>query len=314
MGRDHLKTIVIVTGPTASGKSQFALDLALSHHGIIVNADSVQLYRDLPVLSASPSPDDFKKIQHYFYGVLTPLDQWNAALWCDRVLNLLKTPDVQNKQLFIVGGTGLYLKGLIEGFAAIPEIHPDYRIEAAKELQRRGYDQFFQDLALLDPKIAQRLNPRDTQRLMRTWEVYHGTGKPLSYWQDQPKKCLTKGYRFIIFYLNPSKSMLVERSDQRFDQMITQGALREVQNLINENISEEAPIYKTLGARPLAQYLKGQQSLEGATLIAKKSTHHYIKRQQTWFRHQLGFCYKIDDFYCEDALRYGQSVLKEINN
>ncbi|MGI4851852.1 MAG: tRNA (adenosine(37)-N6)-dimethylallyltransferase MiaA [Janthinobacterium lividum] len=316
MTRDYLKTIVIVTGPTASGKSQFALDLALQHQGVIINADSVQLYRDLPLLSASPTPDNVKKVNHYLYGVLSPLDQWNAALWSERVLDLLKTPGLQDKTPFIVGGTGLYIKGLIEGFVEIPHIPCNYRDQALERLETLGYDQFFQELTKIDPKIAQRLGPRDTQRLIRAWEVYHGSGKPLSYWQDQPKNCKTEHYRFITFCLNPLKSLLIEKADQRFDHMMAQGVLEEVQHLIGQDIPEDAPIYKTLGARPLADYLNGkdQYTLEEAIATAKKSTHHYIKRQQTWFRHQLTSCHKIDDFYSEDALRYGKSVLKEVNH
>ena len=313
MTKDQPKIIVIITGPTASGKSQFALDLASLHNGVILNADSVQLYRDLPILSAHPSPLAFLKIKHYFYGVLNASDQWNAALWCDRIIELLETEDLQDKLPFIVGGTGLYIKGLMEGFAPIPVIDPFYREEALQKLQTLGHDQFFHDLYQFDPIMAQKLNPHDTQRLIRAWEVYHGTGRPLSYWQAQPKNCKTKHYRFVTFCLNPPNTMIKKQANKRLDEMINEGALIEIQHLIDKNIPDDAPLYKTLGARPLSDHLKGLQSLEQAIDMTKTSTHQYIKRQQTWFRHQLTSCYKIDDFYSEEALRYGQSVLKEFN-
>lgn len=313
MARDLPRPIVVITGPTASGKSQFALDLAVYCHGIILNADSVQLYRDLPILSASPSCADKSKIQHYFYNTLDPFAQWNAVLWCRRVLEFLETSEAQDRPAILVGGTGLYLKALMTGLIHIPDIHPKYRRVACQELIKRGSCQFFQDLAAIDFETAQRLDPRNTHRLIRAWEVYHGTGKPLSYWQNQPTDCQTTAYRFITFYLNPAKSDLVERADQRFDAMMAQDALHEVQNLLDKNVTEDAPIYKTLGARPLTDYLKGHLSYEQAALRAKISTHQYIKRQQTWFRHQLTPCHTIDDFYSKEALRYAQSVLKEIN-
>lgn len=302
---------IVIAGPTASGKSRLALELAQTCNGVIINGDSVQLYQDLPILSAQPTPDDFSKATHRLYGMLPGEKNCSAALWCEMVVGTLEECR-QNKQLpFIVGGTGFYLKALMEGLVPTPSVPKEIREKALERCHKIGLKNLFREVESFDPDIAKRLKFQDQQRVMRAWEVYHFTGKPLSAWQLSPKVLYAPRYHFLPVSLNPARENLLKKADSRLDKMIEQGALEEVKALLDKKTARTAPVFKALGASQLADYLEGLVSLEKALEKTRKLTHDYIKRQQTWFRHQLAALHRIDDFYCKDTLRYVQSVIKE---
>lgn len=304
---------IVIAGPTASGKSHLALELAQACNGVIINADSVQLYENLPILSAQPTPGDFCKATHRLYGVLPGEKNCTAALWCEMVRDILKEC-CQNKKLpLITGGTGFYLKALMEGLVPTPPIPKEIRDKTIARCHEIGLKNLFREVEGFDPDIAKRLQVQDQQRVMRAWEVYHFTGKPLSVWQASPRVLYAPDYTFLSVYLNPPREKLLQKADSRLNKMIEQGALAEVKSLLDKKIPPSAPVFKALGALQLADYLEGLISLEKALAKTRKITHDYIKRQQTWFRHQLATPYRIDDFYCEDTFRYVQSVIKEFN-
>lgn len=304
---------LVIAGPTASGKSRLALELAQAYSGVVINADSIQLYQELPVLSAQPGPDDLQKAKHCLYGVMAGEKSCTAALWCEMVLEVLEECR-ENKALpIIVGGTGFYLKALMEGLSPIPPVPQDIRENAIKRCREVGLKNFYKEISAFDPDMAKRLKIQDQQRLIRTWEVYHATGKSLSSWQAHPKIKHASMYHFVTLYLDPPREGLIKKADSRLDDMVRQGALTEVRALLDKKIARTTSVFKALGAQQLADYLEGLIPLDVALKKAKKLTHSYIKRQQTWFRHQLTTPHRINDFYSKDTFRYAQSVLKEFD-
>ena len=302
---------IIIAGPTASGKSALALALAQAYDGVVINADSIQVYEDLPVLSAQPSPQDQRKVPHKLYGIISGKGFCTAGLWCEQAAQSLKTCSEEKKVPILVGGTGLYLKALTEGLSPIPKISQEIRDKTLQHCHEVGLEQMHQEIAVFDGETSCRLSPHDRQRVMRAWEVYHGTGYPLSYWQKKTKVPYINTYDFITVCLDPPRDVLVERADKRLDQMMAQGALEEVQKLLSQNISRTSSVFKALGAREFARYLSGQCSFDEALLETKKATFSYIKRQQTWFRYQMQTPHRLNDFYSKDTFRYTQSVIKE---
>jgi len=278
--------IHILCGPTASGKSALALHKASECDGVIINADSMQIYDALPLLSARPDKTEMGDIPHRLYGVLPAAERCSARAWRDmaekeitRILDRGKTP-------IVVGGTGLYIKALIDGLSDIPDVPPEIRERTVLMQSDLGNPDFHTALAARDPLMAARLNPNDTQRMIRAWEVLEATGKSLSYWQSMPRIGPPEDWRFHVTILRPERSALHERCDRRFDQMIERGALDEVRNAM-PHLKETDPITHALGYRPLRDHLLGQIDLDTAITAAKAETRQYAKRQDTWFRHQI---------------------------
>lgn len=284
----HLsKTIFVIAGPTASGKSVFAAEFAEKHNGIIINADSVQVYKDLEILSSRPSPDAFLKVPHKLYGFLDAHDSCSAGLWRSLVLKEIQECYQQGKLPVIVGGTGLYLKILTEGLSPIPQIDKNIRV-LARERAQKNIQALYDELAELDPVIVTRLKPTDSQRIVRAWEVVKSTGIPLSEWQ---RKCLPPSNQqekiFTNILLLPPREEVNLRADVRLDHMLKNGVLAEIEGILKQKVDPASTIYKAIGLRDFAAYLQGQISLEEALTKAKIATHQYIKRQYTWFKNQF---------------------------
>ena len=285
----HLsKTIVVIAGPTASGKSVFAVEFAEKHNGVIINSDSVQVYKDLEILSSRPSSDALLKVPHKLYGFLDAHESCSAGLWRSLVLKEIQECYQQGKLPIIVGGTGLYLKILIEGLSPIPQVDENIRALARERAQNEGTQTLYNELAELDPVIVTRLKPADSQRVVRAWEVMKSTGIPLSEWQ---RKCMISSNQqekiFTNILLLPPREEVNLRADARLDNMLKSGALKEVENILKQNVDPASTIYKAIGLREFATYLKNQISLKEALTKAKIATHQYIKRQYTWFRTQF---------------------------
>ena len=280
------KNVVVIGGPTASGKSGMALDIAVALGGTVINADSMQLYTDLDVLTARPGAEDLARAPHRLYGVLPASERGSAARWRDMALVEIAAAHAAGRLPVVVGGTGLYLRTLMEGLSAVPSIPEDVRKAAHARLRALGGEAFRAELVARDPASA-KLNPGDTTRLTRAWEVLEATGHPLSHWQTQTAEGAPEGLRFTVLVLDPPRDALYANCDRRFRVMMGQGALDEVRQLDARNLDPDLPAMKALGVPELRAHLRGELSLDEAIALAQQSTRRYAKRQVTWFRHQL---------------------------
>ena len=278
--------LIIVAGPTASGKSALALAIARQFDGTIINADSMQVYRDLRVLTARPDDDALAQAPHRLDGILDGAELCSAARWADLAHGEIAAAHAAGRLPIVVGGTGLYLRTLLHGIAAVPEIPDDVR-EAARARHRQiGGDAFRAELALLDPASAGKLPSGDSQRLVRAYEVVRATGRTLGDWQRAGAEGVPR-YDSRLFVILPPRDALYAACDGRLAAMIATGALDEVRALTTRGLSPDLPIMKAVGVPELAGYLAGQTDLPAATAAAQQATRRYAKRQYTWFRHQL---------------------------
>ncbi len=276
------RPVLIIGGPTASGKSGLALAVAERISGVVINADSMQMYQGLPLLTAQPPPEDFKKTPHRLYAALMPGEPCSAARWRDLALAEIAGAQAEKKLPIIVGGTGFYLKTLLQGISPIPPIPPEFRDRAAALQKELGNPGFHQALEKRDPDTAARLDPLNTQRLIRAWEVLEATGKSLAAWQSAPPVPPPPHLRFITVALLPPRAALYEACNARFKAMLRLGVLEEVRQF------KKLSLYsKALGYAELSDHLDGKMSLEDAVAAAQQATRRYAKRQVTWFRHQM---------------------------
>jgi tRNA dimethylallyltransferase len=299
---DKVKAVVIA-GATASGKSALALELAADTGGIIINADSMQIYRDLPILTAQPDFASMAAVPHRLYGILPLDDPATAARWAELAAEEIKAAWAAGRAPFLVGGTGLYLRALLEGFAPIPEIDPAYRAEAQALLAEIGPAQLHARLQSRDPETATKLRPSDSQRLMRAWEVLAATGKP-----STPPLAVEA----LSFVTAPARDQLYAACDDRLITMVAKGAVEEVAaaRRIYSDADQDQAGFKALGFRELARHLEGEISLEEAVSAAQQATRNYAKRQGTWFRRQLpGAIFLAPD---REAMKFSQSSLAAI--
>ena len=280
------RCVVVVAGPTASGKSALALALAEAFHGVVINADSMQVYDALRILTNRPDGTHERRAPHRLYGVVPAAEPSSAAYW--RTLALAEiTAALDAGQLPIVtGGTGLYIRALIEGLAPIPPIAAEIRDHARALHARLGGGAFHDMLAAKDPEMAARLSPGDSQRLIRALEVHEATGRSLAEWQRLPPD--GEGLRDPVFtcLLLPPREPLYAACDGRFLAMIEAGALEEARALVD--FDPALPVMKALGVPQLHRHIAGETSLAVAIAQAQKATRNYAKRQLTWFRHQIG--------------------------
>ncbi|OIR06264.1 tRNA dimethylallyltransferase [mine drainage metagenome] len=293
-----MKKAIIVAGPTASGKSALALALAQAVNGVVINADSMQVYAGLRVLTARPSPADEALAPHRLYGVLAPSDLCSVGRWRALALAEMEAAWAAGRLPVVVGGTGLYLRALTQGLSPIPEIPETVRAETRALLERLGNQAFHARLAGRDPVMAARLHPGNSQRLARAWEVLEATGRSLADWQDQPAPDRLEAATATVL-LAPPREALYQSCDRRFLAMLEQGALDEVAALMALRLDPALPVMKALGVPELAAHLAGRLGLEQAMAQAQQATRHYAKRQSTWFRHQLAADFVLNAQYSE---------------
>lgn len=278
--------VLVIAGPTASGKSRLALDLASARRGTVINADSMQVYRELRILTARPGVAEMERAPHRLYGILSAAEACSAARWRALAVAAIEEARGEGRLPILVGGTGLYLKALFEGLADIPPIPSAVRDAARARHRELGGEAFRAELACRDPDSAARLAAGDTQRLIRAWEVVEGTGRPLPAWQRAGAAEKT-GYVYRTILVMPPRDALYAACDARFDAMVAAGALDEVRALMALGLDPALPAMKSLGVRELARHLAGEGSLEQAGEKARQATRNYAKRQTTWFRNQL---------------------------
>lgn len=279
--------VVLVAGPTASGKSALALELAETFDGVIINADSMQVYRELEVLSARPGKSEEARAPHRLYGVMAAAVPCNAGRWRTLALAEIDAAQAAGRLAIVVGGTGLYLRALTEGLAPVPEVPAAVRAEAARLHDRLGGARFHAALGLRDPVMAARLEAGDRQRLIRAWEVMAASGTSLAEWQALEPVGRVLDVPVAKLVLDPPRDELYDRCDARFAAMVAAGALDEVKALLALRLDPELPVMKALGVRELASHLAGQSTLEEAVAAGQQATRRYAKRQDTWFRNQM---------------------------
>ncbi len=279
--------MVLIAGPTASGKSAMALEFASRHNGVIINADSMQVYDALPILTARPSGDEMQEVPHRLYAHVPPGIAYSSARWLEDAAAVLGELRRQQRMAVVVGGTGLYFTALLGGLSPVPRIDPDIR-QQARELAAQDRDELFALLRQHDPQSAERFEPADTQRATRALEVVLSTGRTLGDWQALPGTPVIAASDHVRrFVLEPPRAVLHQRIDMRFDQMIEQGALEEVRAFSDLGLARDLPIMKAIGFREIEHYLAGTISLTESIERAKAATRQYAKRQSTWFRGQF---------------------------
>jgi tRNA dimethylallyltransferase len=274
--------LVVIAGPTASGKSALALALAEQIGGVIVNADSAQLYRDIRVLSAAPTDEDRQRAEHRLYGVQDGALPCSAAEWAAMARPEIGQIHASGRTPLLVGGTGLYLRTFLDGIAPVPEIDPAVRerVRATPVADNRA------KLAMLDPAAAARLKPADGARINRALEVILSTGRTLAEWQRQREGGIADAAELRALVLLPPRKWLYQRCNERLAQMIDQGAVTEVEALLARKLNPNLPVMRAIGVAELAGYLLGEQTLDAAIAAAQQATRRYAKRQYTWFAHQ----------------------------
>lgn len=275
--------MALIAGPTASGKSALALAIAERHRGTVINADSAQVYADLRVLSARPSVEEEARAPHRLFGHIDAASDHNAARWAAEARAEIAAARDAGRLPILVGGTGLYLRTLIDGIAPVPEIDP--RIRA--EIRALPVTEAHAALAVADPAAAARLNPADTTRVARALEVVRSTGRPLSHWQAQRVGGIGDAVALIPTILLPPRDWLFDRCDRRLAAMFDQGAVDEVRALLRRgDVAPDAPVMRAIGVREIVAMLAGETSRDDALARARIATRQYAKRQYTWFRNQ----------------------------
>lgn len=281
------KKAYIICGPTASGKSILANKLAKKNGGAIINADSMQLYNALEMLSASPNADEKKELKHFLYNFVSPNKRYNLGDYikdCQDALNLACDQDLVP---IIVGGTGMYINGLIEGISNIPEISNEIRDSVQNQIATNTVQYVHQLLEKCDPKSASKINSADTQRVGRSYEVFLQTGKSILEFQKEKTKSILSDFVLEIIYLKPSREFLYKNCDTRFMAMVNSGVIDEVQEFRQKYPEVNFGISNALGFKELWDYLENNTNLEEAIITAQTKTRNYAKRQFTWFNNQL---------------------------
>lgn len=300
---------IVVAGPTASGKSKLALDLALALNGVIVNADSMQVYQGMPILSAVPTADEKARVEHCLYEVFLPEKNGTVVEWLRLAVAEVERIQGEGKLPIITGGTGLYIDNLINGTTPIPETSLEIRQKALEVLGQVGVQAMHKMVAEFDALSAERLSPNDTTRVRRAWEVFQQTGISLTQWHQKPMLKKLPQTQFATLKILPTKAELDERCDYRFERMIEQGAVEEVRHLAGLRLDRNLPAMKMLGVPELLGYVEGECALKEAIEQGKIHTRQYAKRQRTWFAHKLS-----GDVTLEACYQGEESELKNMIN
>jgi len=279
--------VVLIAGPTASGKSALALKLARATGGVVINADSMQVYRDLRVITARPTEAEEALAPHRLYGHVDAAMNCSAGHWVADAAKVLAEFAGTPRTLIFTGGSGLYFKALTRGLSAVPPIPPEIREQVRARLERDGVEALHAELARRDPPSAERLRPRDRARIARALEVIEATGRPLADWHREGLPPLLPPGSHRALFIAPDRETLYARIDARFEAMLKSGALDEVAALAARHLDPLLPAMKAHGVPALIRHLRGEISLDEASAIGRADTRHYAKRQFTWFRHQL---------------------------
>jgi tRNA dimethylallyltransferase len=295
---------VLIAGPTASGKSAQALALAEEIGGVVINADSMQVYREAPILTAQPGDADKARVPHLLYGHVSATQIYSVGAWRDDAIKALAEARAMRRIPIFVGGTGLYFMALTDGLADVPPTPPEIRDAARALLDDIGVEALHARLMERDPLTASRLRPSDPQRVLRAFEVFEATGRPLAEWQGATADPVLKTMRIATFVLDPPRPQLRARIAARFETMVDGGGLEEACKL--QGLDPSLPAAKLLGLRPLQALAAGTLTRDEALDAAITATRQFAKRQMTWFRHRMAHYIWFDPFVSNIITLYGQ--------
>ena len=304
--------VVVITGPTACGKSRLAIDVAKKINGVIVNCDSMQVYKGIPVLSAAPSAEEKAEVEHRLFEIYDCDKRGNVVEWLDACAWEIRSIWQEDKIPVVVGGTGLYVEALLEGITPIPAISPEIRRAVKDFYAEKGLAEVYNYLKTIDSYSAQRLAPNDKSRILRAVEVYKATGRRMSDWYKVPliKKLPEAG--FVLVKLFPNIQEIEARCRERLDKMVNElGALKEVADLLALNLSNDMPVMKALGVQELGCFIRGEKTLKEALKLAKLHTRQYAKRQRTWLKGKLHADIEFNSVY-EGQQDYVSQILSMV--
>lgn len=287
MTTDPTQRVILIAGPTASGKSGFALRLAEEIGGTVINADSMQVYRELSIITARPTADEMARVPHRLYGHVASAEPYSVGRYLQDAAAAIADVRREGRVPIVVGGTGLYFKALLEGLSPLPAIDPEIRARLRARAENEGAAALHAELASCDGESAARLMPTDKQRIVRALEVLESTGRPLGHWQKLPGAPVVQEAEATRLLLVADRAELMARIDARFDAMLAAGVLEEVRAFATLGLSEELPAVRAHGVRPLMAHLRGETPLEAAAEGSKTETRQYAKRQLTWHRRNM---------------------------
>lgn len=293
----HKSKIIVISGATASGKSRVAIEVAKIFNGAIINADALQIYRDLPILSAQPTAENLIEVEHFLYGILLANEKISVGIWLKMVVEIVKKIQQENKIPIIVGGNGMYISRLINGISEIPEIDEKFRLQAQNLYAEIGHEKFQENFG--NSKII------DKQKLLRACEVFLQTDKKIEFFQQQSPKKALENQQFIHLNLNPPRQEIYKNCNERFAKMLENNVLNEVKNYVKNINDLSSPIVNTLGFKEILEFLNNKITLDEMQNLASQKTRNYAKRQLTWFRHQFD-----DIIFCENE----EEIFKYLKN
>jgi len=274
--------VLFIVGPTASGKSDIALELAQKINAEIISCDSMQVYKKIDILTQKPSQNELNRITHHLIGIIEPWEEFNAAQFSNISKNIIEKIFQKGKVPLVVGGTGLYMKALLDGIFQFPDgADKNLRLQLQKEANEKGSEYLYQKLKVVDSQAAEKIHPNDLRRMIRALEVYTVTGRPISLLQKETSG-IAKDYETVIFGILRDRQDLYERIDRRVDIMFSEGAIEEVKKLSSVKISLTAQ--SAMGIREIKEFLAGKVSVQQAKHLLKINTRRFAKRQMTWFR------------------------------
>jgi len=282
-----MKSAVLIAGPTASGKSAFALEVAARTDGIIINADSMQVYRDLRVITARPTDEEINAAPHRLYGHVGGEEVYSVGRWLREAEQEIAAVRAEDKTPIVIGGTGLYFSALLKGLSAVPEVPAEIRQQIRELGEKHENNTLHRMLAERDPNTADEIRVPDRQRILRALEVIEATGRGLAEWREEPGVPVLNGGDYQGIFLETDREALGKRIDARFDKMLAEGALDEVKALSARDLNPSMPVLKAHGVPWLIRHLNNEIPLEEAAAQGKRDTRQYAKRQETWFRNQL---------------------------
>jgi tRNA dimethylallyltransferase len=274
--------LALIAGPTASGKSALALKLAATRNGVVINADSAQVYRDLQIVSARPSPEQESALPHRLYGYRDGAQACSAADWAEDARVAIAEAHSESRLPILVGGTGLYIRTLLDGIAPVPAIDPDVRAQ----VRAMPVAEAHAALAAEDPDAAGRLRPTDSTRVARALEVVRSTGRPLAEWQREKAGGMTSHVTLKPLILLPPRAWLTARCDARFEAMLGEDGIEEVRRLLERRLDPDLPVMRAIGVAEIAGFLSGQLTCDQTLVAGRIATRQYAKRQYTWFSRQ----------------------------
>lgn len=304
--------VLVIAGPTASGKSALAAEAAQALNGVVLNCDSMQIYKDIPIIAAAPTEAEKKLAEHRLFEIYDCDKRGNVVDWLNLCAAEIHKLWAENRLPVVVGGTGFYAEALLKGVTPIPETPPEIREQLQAQMRQYGLEKLYADLQQKDAEIAAKLNPNDKTRIIRALEVIVATGIKLSEWYKKPLVQKLPEANFITVKIMPALDMIAERCCLRLDKMVNElGVLAEIEKLLNKGVDKNMPAMKALGVPELSLFIKGQMSLEEALNLAKLHTRQYAKRQRTWLKNKMPADIVFENVY-EGQKDYLQQIFNVI--